>query len=125
MAKVTLQFESLSALPNGPVVCSDEIDEAYAPDLMAALLASEKYGYVIETKTVSVQEGTDADGNPIMVDRPVTTRSPATFEQALVLFYNDAIRDRIVDAVNGFRKKSIEAKKQAGAEAEFKPIEIK
>lgn len=124
MAKITITFESASQLPNGPHVESYEVDEAYAPDFAAAIAAHQVHGYVIETKTVQVQEGVDANGNPIMVDRETTTRSPGTFQTGLTSWANMNVRDVIFGAVNTFRRRKAEAIALAQINVpEIKPVE--
>jgi len=97
------------------------VSDADWPDVKGALLRHEAYGYVVQTSTVSVQEGTDADGNPIMVDREVTTRNPATLAQAMQN-YADKVKADVVQGANAYRKGKLEAQKLAEAAAAFKPI---
>jgi len=107
MAKVTITYEhnDLSA----PTTYAFEVDAAFEADITAALLAHPVHGYVVETKTVQVEEGTDENGDPIMVDREVTTRNPATFEEALKSWTAENVNQRITSAVNAFRKAKAEA----------------
>ena len=107
MAKVTITYEhnDLSA----PTTYAFAVDAAFESDIKAALLAHPVHGYVIETKTVQVEEGQDENGDPIMVDREVTTRNPATFEEALKSWTAENVNQRITSAVNAFRKAKAEA----------------
>ena len=107
MAKVTITYEhnDLSA----PTTYAFEVDAQFEADIKAALLAHPVHGYVVETKTVQVEEGQDENGDPIMVDREVTTRNPASFEEALKSWTAENVNQRITSAVNAFRKAKAEA----------------
>lgn len=116
MAKVTITFEH-SELAE-PVSFSFEVDAQYENDIKSALLAHPTHGYVIETKTVQVEEGVDENDEPILVDREVTTRNPATFDQALESWTTENITQRITGAVNTFRKAKAEAEALAALNVE-------
>lgn len=120
MGKVIVTFES-SELANGSATFTFASPDQYDTDMKEAVLASQDYGYVVETKTVEVQEGVDANNEPIMVEREVTTRSPASFEVALKQFAKDVIADRIVENTNLYRTEK--AKAIALAKVSVAPIE--
>lgn len=107
MAQVSITFTHGDLA--SPATFAFQIDAAYEADIKATLLAHPTHGYVTTTSTVQVQEGTDENGDPIMVDRQVTTRNPATFEQALASWVTENVNKRITDGVNQYRKAVAEA----------------
>ena len=117
MANVSITF----TYPSGTQSYTWTVDDAHVADMEGALAAHQVHGYVVETKTVQVEEGQDDDGNPIMVDREVTTRRPATFEESLTSWSAMNVKDAILGAVNAYRVAKAEA--AALAAVSVTPIE--
>jgi hypothetical protein len=105
MAKVTISFESPSALAGGPATFVYEVAEAYAPDFAAAVAAS-RHGQVAETIMADTGQK-DADGNPIL--GPAIQMRPATFTEGLRSWSDLNVRDVILNAVNTFRVEKAKA----------------
>lgn len=118
MANVTVTFTH----PEGVETFSYSVDDAAVPIMKAALAAHPVHGYVEETTTVQVQEGTDANGDPIMVDRQVTTRNPATFQQSLESWSKMNVKEAIIGATNAYALAVAEAQAVAAAKAQFVPV---
>jgi len=116
MASIEIKF----TYPDGAKTFTYSVDDKFVPDMAGALAAHDKHGFVVETKTVQVEEGQDENGNPILVDREVTTRNPATFEQAVESWSAVNVRDAIVSAVNDYRVAKAQA--QALAAVNVPPI---
>jgi len=106
MAKVTITFESPSALSEGAEVHSWEVDEQYVSDFVAAVAAHPKHGQ----KAVQIMADTgqlDENGDPIL--GPATQIQPTTFREGLQSWAETNVRDVILGAVNTFRLKKAQA----------------
>jgi hypothetical protein len=120
MAKITIRFESASALSEGPEEISYEVDEAHAPDFVAAVAAHPVHGKVEEI--VQADTGLrDLEGNPIL--GPAKVFRAATFREGLQSWARLNVRDPILGAVNTYRVEK--AKAIALAALRVDPIEPK
>lgn len=117
MAKITITFESPSILSEGPETISYQVDEAYAPDFLAAVRAS-RHGKVAEIVMADTGQR-DADGNPVF--GPATQMRDATFREGLNSWANLNVRDVILGAVNTYRIEK--AKAIALASVKVDPIQ--
>jgi hypothetical protein len=105
MAKVTISFESASALAGGPATFVYEVDEAYAPDFAAAVAAS-RHGQVAESIMANTGQ-VDENGDPIL--GPAIQMRDATFAEGLQSWSDLNVRDVILGAVNTFRVEKAKA----------------
>jgi len=107
MAKVTITFESDSALAEGPEVHSWEVEEQYIPDFVAAVAAHDKHG----KKAVEIMADTGQvdpeTKEPIL--GPATQIQPRTFREGLQSWAETNVRDVILGAVNTYRIKKAQA----------------
>lgn len=99
-----------------------EVADADTPRILGYLMAHPDYGFIVETKTVEVQEGVDADGKPIMASREVTTRNPATPAEASEAFAHAVLRDLLTKA-DAAALAHAEAAEVAKVREKFKPTE--
>jgi hypothetical protein len=120
MAKITITFESESALSDGPETITYSVDEVYAPDFVAAVAAHPKHGQIAEVVMADTGQ-TDADGKPIL--GPATQMRAASFREGLRSWSETNVHDVILGAVNGFRLEK--ARQQALASVNVAPIVAK
>ena len=117
MAKVTITFESPTALSSGPETHSWEVDEQYVTDFVSAVAAHPTHG----KKAVEIMADTgqvDENGQPIL--GPATQIQPTTFREGLQSWSESNVRDVILGAVNTFRVEK--AKAIALASVKVEPI---
>lgn len=129
MAKITIKFESTTALKDGAETITYEVDEAYAPDFVAAVAAHPVHGQ----KQVNVQyqelnpawseEQEDPNDPPKFIDMQRWETEKRTFREGLQSWSNMNVRDPILNAVNTFRIEK--AKAEALAAVQVEPIAIK
>ena len=107
MAKITIIFESASALSEGPETATYEVDEQFAPDFVAAIAAHPKHGQ----KAVEIMADTGQidpeTKEPIL--GPATQMQPTSFREGLQSWSALNVRDVILGAVNTFRLKKAQA----------------
>lgn len=121
MAKVTITFESDSMLSDGPESISYTVEEAYAPDFVAAVAHHPVHGQV----AMSIMADTgqrDENDEPIL--GPAIQMRAATFREGLQSWSRTNVRDVILGAVNAFRVEKAKAIALSGVNVEpIKPVD--
>lgn len=120
MAKITITFESPSALSEGPEVISYEVDEIYAPDFVAAVARHPVHGKVA-TQVMADTGMRDEEGEPIL--GPALQFRDATFREGLQSWARDNVRAPILTAVDTYRVEK--AKAIALAAVRVDPITVR
>jgi hypothetical protein len=118
MAKVTISFTSDSVLSDGAETISYTVDEAFAPDFVAAIAAHPLHGKVHEQIMADTGQ-VDENGDPIL--GPATQVRDATFREGLQSWARHNVKDVILGAVNHFRVEK--AKAIALASVSVNPID--